>query len=254
MTLYLAGEITQVKEPIPWVRCASGNVYNVLLIELSNDLIHNIAIRCPDSGLHQNMLLLSLPSRSPGDPTAGARARGGSRGAPGQGARGGVGQGASRVPPSVGSSRQSGSRGRMPPTGPSSRHQTQLYHQDLAYYDVDSRVGRGGIPVGLEGGQTNDRVMEWMLGVERSGGAERSQDQRSLSSRGASREAAPPTTQHLRDLRDSRTSPRSKQRQAQHRSMSQERAAMSSSWSGHPAMSALNYQATSNNLNSNPLS
>jgi len=179
------------------------------------------------------------PLRSPGDPTAGARARGGTRGTSGQGARGG----SNRVPPSIGSSRQSGSRGRMPPTGPNSRHQTQLYHQDLAYYDVDSRVGRGGIPVGLEGGQTNDRVMEWMLGVERSGGAERSQDQRSLSSRGATRDTAPPTTQHLRDLRDSRTSPRSKQRQAQHRSMSQERAAMSSSWSGHPAMSALNYQS-----------
>ena len=185
---------------------------------------------------------ISLSSRSPGDPTAGARARGGSRGASGQGARGGVGQGANRVPPSISSSRQSGSRGRLPPTGPNSRHQTQLYHQDLAYYDVDSRRGPGGIPVGLEGGQTNDRVMEWMLGVERSGGAERSQDQRSLSSRGATRDTAPPTTQHLRDLRDSRTSPRSKQRQAQHRSMSQERAAMSSSWSGHPAMSALNYQ------------
>ena len=26
VALYLAGEITQVKEPIPWVRCASGNV------------------------------------------------------------------------------------------------------------------------------------------------------------------------------------------------------------------------------------
>ena len=24
---YLAGEITQVKESIPWVRCASGNVF-----------------------------------------------------------------------------------------------------------------------------------------------------------------------------------------------------------------------------------
>ena len=181
-------------------------------------------------------------SRSPGDPTAGARARGGSRGASGQGSRGG--QGASRVQgPSIGSSRQSGSRGRMPPTGPNSRHQPQLYHQDLAYYDVDSRgLSRGGIPVGLEGGQTNERVMEWMLGVERSGGAERSQDQRSLSSRGATRDTAP-----LRDLRDSRTSPRSKQRQVQHRSMSQERAAMSSSWSGHPAMSALNYQAIPNN-------
>ena len=30
----LAGEITQVKEAIPWVRCASGNVSN-LPIELS---------------------------------------------------------------------------------------------------------------------------------------------------------------------------------------------------------------------------
>ena len=26
VALYLAGEITQVKEAIPWVRCASGNV------------------------------------------------------------------------------------------------------------------------------------------------------------------------------------------------------------------------------------
>ena len=25
----LAGEITQVKEAIPWVRCASGNVYTI---------------------------------------------------------------------------------------------------------------------------------------------------------------------------------------------------------------------------------
>ena len=27
VALYLAGEIAQVKESIPWVRCASGNVY-----------------------------------------------------------------------------------------------------------------------------------------------------------------------------------------------------------------------------------
>ena len=27
LAFILAGEITQVKEPIPWVRCASGNVY-----------------------------------------------------------------------------------------------------------------------------------------------------------------------------------------------------------------------------------
>ena len=28
VAFYLAGEITQVKESIPWVRCASGNVYH----------------------------------------------------------------------------------------------------------------------------------------------------------------------------------------------------------------------------------
>ena len=27
VAFYLAGEITQVKESIPWVRCASGNVF-----------------------------------------------------------------------------------------------------------------------------------------------------------------------------------------------------------------------------------
>ena len=30
MIFYLAGEITQVKESIPWVRCASGNVSVVI--------------------------------------------------------------------------------------------------------------------------------------------------------------------------------------------------------------------------------
>ena len=29
MAFYLAGEITQVKESIPWVRCASGNVFGL---------------------------------------------------------------------------------------------------------------------------------------------------------------------------------------------------------------------------------
>ena len=29
VALYLAGEITQVKEAIPWVRCASGNVFKI---------------------------------------------------------------------------------------------------------------------------------------------------------------------------------------------------------------------------------
>ena len=27
VTFYLAGEIIQVLDPIPWVRCASGNVF-----------------------------------------------------------------------------------------------------------------------------------------------------------------------------------------------------------------------------------
>ena len=42
MAFYLAGEITQVKESIPWVRCASGNVYTIVHLtqspfeELSN--------------------------------------------------------------------------------------------------------------------------------------------------------------------------------------------------------------------------
>ena len=31
VALYLAGEITQVKESIPWVRCASDNVWNTVL-------------------------------------------------------------------------------------------------------------------------------------------------------------------------------------------------------------------------------
>ena len=42
VAFYLAGEITQVKESIPWVRCASGNVYTIVHLtqspfeELSN--------------------------------------------------------------------------------------------------------------------------------------------------------------------------------------------------------------------------
>ena len=30
VAFYLAGEITQVKESIPWVRCASGNIYPIM--------------------------------------------------------------------------------------------------------------------------------------------------------------------------------------------------------------------------------
>ena len=36
MQCYLAGEITQVKEPIPWVRCASGNVLLESYVFLDN--------------------------------------------------------------------------------------------------------------------------------------------------------------------------------------------------------------------------
>ena len=95
-----------------------------------------------------------------------------------------------------------------------------MYHQDLAYYEIEPRgahpdprvVDPRGVPHGVipQGGQTNDRVMEWMLDVERSGGsgshAERSgrgderSDQQSHSSRGATK-----------------TSPRSKARQHGHR-------------------------------------
>ena len=34
VAFYLAGEITQVKESIPWVRCASGNVFYELYMTL----------------------------------------------------------------------------------------------------------------------------------------------------------------------------------------------------------------------------
>ena len=32
VTFYLAGEITQVKASIPWARCASGNVFIVIIM------------------------------------------------------------------------------------------------------------------------------------------------------------------------------------------------------------------------------
>ena len=70
---YLAGEITQVIDSIPWVRCASGNVfpqsfplyfYNILSIDavpsVSQDMNQNIlrknsrAIKFHDSPPHQH--------------------------------------------------------------------------------------------------------------------------------------------------------------------------------------------------------
>merc|ERR1719391_761214 len=81
----------------------------------------------------------------------------------------------------------------------------QVYHQDLAYYEVD-RLGRatGGGPTraadlsggarnlnarGRDGGNTS-RVMEWMQEVERSQGLT---DQRSQSSRGNTTKTSPRT-------------------------------------------------------------
>ena len=36
--LFLAGEITQIKEAIAWARCASGNVYFIVLLTNGNGL------------------------------------------------------------------------------------------------------------------------------------------------------------------------------------------------------------------------
>ena len=50
MAFYLAGEITQVKESIPWVRCASGNVFFVggfHYISLSTQRFVLMALSCP---------------------------------------------------------------------------------------------------------------------------------------------------------------------------------------------------------------
>jgi len=179
------------------------------------------------------------PLRSPGDPSGRPRSPGFSRrgrsAAPRQSSTGHASSNPHRTLPGrvprVGPHRDSSSgpirNVAAHPSGP-------VYHQDLAYYEIDSRVSaasrmQGMIPHQLESGQTNDRVMEWMLDVERSGGAA-SHDQRSGSSKGATK-----------------TSPRSKARHGvsshSHRAVSQERIQMSNSWSGHPASGGLHYQA-----------
>jgi len=107
-------------------------------------------------------------------------------------------------------------------------NQPPMYHQDLAYYEVDRLPGRadarGPPPQGVRGrpepspaprlldGNTS-RVMEWMQEVERHQGGQ--QDQKSQSSRS-----------------NNKTSPRSSRPKPGHRSASQER--MSTSWTGHP--------------------
>ena len=54
----LAEKITQVKEAIPWVRCASGNVYR------STIEIDGFLMVFPNSDAMINMILILLPSLS----------------------------------------------------------------------------------------------------------------------------------------------------------------------------------------------
>jgi len=176
------------------------------------------------------------PLRSPGDPSGRPRSPGYSRRGPG-GPPPGPGRmpnlatpmgtlAAHRTLPGMQPRRQLPNHPHQLPAGGPRRGPPahQVYHQDLAYYEIDHR--QQVVPPE----RTNDRVMEWMLDVERqSSGA--SGDQKSQSSKGASK-----------------TSPRSnrvKQNIHGHRSVSQER--MSTSWAGHhsqPAhqQPALHYQ------------
>lgn len=180
------------------------------------------------------------PLRSPGDPSGRPRSPGLSRRGRGlaprlapPGGHSGVSHPHRTLPGRV------PVRGGHPPPGPlrnvaAHPHPSgPVYHQDLAYYEIDSRGPNSRMMVPqqpMEGGQNNDRVMEWMLNVERSGGAG-SHDQISQSSRGATK-----------------TSPRSKARHGLsshgHRSVSQDRGQMSTSWSGHtPTPGTMHYQA-----------
>jgi len=171
------------------------------------------------------------PLRSPGDPSGRPRSPGASRRSRG----GAVGPGGTKMGPPAGPRAMQQNRtlpargpGRMlPPQVVGGPGAGSLYHQDLAYYEVERVPGaaRGGEVVGPG---TNDRVMEWMLDVERQ--TDRGQDQRSQSSKGATK-----------------TSPRSgrvKQHLPHgHRSMSQERSVMSSSWAaGGGSREQLHYQ------------
>ena len=54
VAFYLAGEITQVLDPIPWVRCASGNVsLDILSHMISRDELVDIPF-------HQHRIVLAL--------------------------------------------------------------------------------------------------------------------------------------------------------------------------------------------------
>merc|ERR1719244_2116744 len=160
------------------------------------------------------------PLRSPGDPSGRPRSPGYNRRGPGP-----VAPGQGRMPSmttpmgilnahrsmqGMQPRRQLANHSHQLSTGGPRRGapQHQVYHQDLAYYEIDPR--QQVVPPE----RTNDRVMEWMLDVERqSSGA--SGDQKSQSSKGAVK-----------------TSPRSNRvKHHGHRSVSQER--MSTSWAGH---------------------
>ena len=132
------------------------------------------------------------PLRSPGDPSGRPRSPGYSRRGPG-----GPPAGPGRVPnlatpmgtlaahrtlPGMQPRRQLPSHPHQLPAGGPRRGPPahQVYHQDLAYYEIDNR--QQVVPPE----RANDRVMEWMLDVERqSSGA--SGDQKSQSSKGATK-------------------------------------------------------------------
>eukprot|EP00092_Neocalanus_flemingeri_P012855 GFUD01013851.1.p1 GENE.GFUD01013851.1~~GFUD01013851.1.p1 ORF type:complete len:913 (+),score=250.55 GFUD01013851.1:418-3156(+) len=170
------------------------------------------------------------PLRSPGDPSGRPRSPGYSRRGP---SIGGPPPGPGRMPnlatpmgtlttltahrtlPGMQPRRQLPSHPHQLPAGGPRRvppqHPHQVYHQDLAYYEIDPR--QQVVPPE----RTNDRVMEWMLDVERQS-TQPTGDQKSQSSKAGA----------------AKTSPRSnrvKQNIHGHRSVSQER--MSTSWAGH---------------------
>merc|ERR1719228_1250347 len=89
----------------------------------------------------------------------------------------------------------------VPRRGPAP-HQP-VYHQDLAYYEIDHRQ-QAVVPE-----RTNDRVMEWMLDVERqSSGA--SGDQKSQSSKGAVK-TSPRSNRMKQNIHGHRSRPRPKE-------------------------------------------
>ena len=71
VAFFLAGEITQVKESIPWVRCASGNVYSHLPPPAAADqtMLHNICnlstkalTKGKNTDFPKNQIVLQIPT------------------------------------------------------------------------------------------------------------------------------------------------------------------------------------------------